>query len=372
MGSRPMTRATLIDQCESILQDTGNATWTAAELGLLLDDAITEVSEYVPYVMRDVYQLETRTGSSTTTSASNLVDAGEAQFLSTDVGKVIYNVTDKTWAVVTTYSSTSQVGLSKDIFITGEQYEMYNAGCWAKNQVNLNNSDDLLWIVKVAYPVDRADSRRESLRNWTLVRRTEFDNILEIDAAFLDDTKNSDADKDVYVYCAKQHKLNDMTDLVGAVNNGGGYAAAATSMAVNGLQTTGTLLKDTLFYFTQIGGVTANSRDIYRVTADATISGSATTISFYPGLETAVINADDITFIGSTLTPDIERLIVQIVCGEALMSQGLSKIDVFSRGGTGTPQRYYDIGERMTEKARRKLKSLVDVELRSVGIYSRS
>ena len=61
-----------------------------------------------------------------------------------------------------------------------------------------------------------------------------------------------------------------------------------------------------------------------------------------------------------------------IVAGEALMSQGVFSINRFSRGGTSTPRNFYDIGERMAEKARRRLKSFVDVGLRSRHSYSRS
>ncbi len=364
-----MSYANILDRCEQFLQDASNATFSTTELGLILDDIITEVSGVVPYVMRDVYQLETRTGSVSATSANNLVDSGESQFLSTDTGKVVFNADDKTWAVITSYSSASQVGLSKDIFTSGERYEIYNAGCWSKNQINVNNSDDLLWIVSVSYPTDRSWYTREISRSFNMVRQDEFNNILEIDAVNLDDTKNTDANKDVYVYLAKQHKLNAMTDLAGAVNNGGGYATGTTSMAVNGLQASGTILKDTLFHVAVATGI--DSRLVYRVTTDATITTNAATMSFYPGLEAAVVNTAVVTFLGSTLTPQIERVIVQIVAGEALMSKSITNINNIVTG-EAVSTKQYSTGERMAEKARVKLHRLADTNLRVDAMYSRS
>lgn len=371
MPSRPMTRANIIDSVNNVIGTTLTTTWTDAKINLLLDDALTEVSESVPYVMRDVYQLETRTGTATSTTALALVDATEAQFASTDVGKVVYNVDDKTWAVIVSWASTSQVGVSKDIFTSGEDYEIYNEGCWAQNQININNSSDFLWIVKVCYPVDRANYGYEIPRNWNLVRRNENDNIVEIDADWFDDTKDTDADKDVYVYLAKQHKLNTMTDLYCETTSA--YAAGVTSIGVDGLTNADTPVpKDSLFYFTQIQGVTVESRNIYRVLADATIGSTAATLTFYPALECILNDNDDITFIGSTLTPTLERILVQIVSGEALMAEGVTKINATAFGGASVSRSSYDIGERMAEKARRKLRNMIDVELRATHVYSRS
>lgn len=369
MVSRPLTRAQIIDQCESFLDDSANATWTAARLGLLLDDAITEVSEAVPYVVRDIYQVETRTGTATATVADYLDDTGESQFLSTDVGKMVYNTIDKTWATITSYSTTSRVGISKDIMASGEGYELYNENCWSRKQVNIENSSDYLWIIGAVYPVEPA-LWEPPLRNMRNVVEHSRD-IIEIDVLSLDDTKQTDAYKDTHIYFARQHKLNPMTDLASAVNKTGGYSADATTMIIDMLQTTGTIFKDTLFYFTTIGAVTTDSRLIYRVTADATIASNATTISFYPGLECDVSNDDTIAFVGSTLTPELERIIVQIVAGEALMSEGINKINQIPKGGSTVSNKMYEVGERVAEKARFKLKGLVDVDLRANQVYSR-
>ncbi len=364
MVSHPMTRAQVLSQIASILQSDGTTPWTTAELGLLLDDAVIEVSEAVPYISRDIYTLESRTGTSTSTSANNLVDSGESQFASTDTGKVVYNSTDKTWAVIETYSSTSQVGLSADIFTVGEQYEIYNKGCWNKRQVNIENSSDFLWILGAVYPILPDILTPHNMRNVTVYGNK----IAEIDASYIDDTKDTDADKDVVILFARQHNLNSMTDLVGATTSTG--AVAATSLALGSLGSTETIYKDTLFTVALSSGIT--SRLTYRATTDVTTSGNAATVSFWPGLEAAVASSAVVTFIGSTLTPDLERIVVQLVVGSALVSEGIAKINLFSRGGASVPNRYYEMGNDILDKARRKLKSLIDVDLRANYNYSRS
>jgi hypothetical protein len=363
-----MARADLINQIESKLQDTSNATWTAAELGLLLDDALIEVSKYEPYIMRDIYTIESRTGTASATSTSNLVDTAKSQFLSTDVGKVLYNVEDNTWATIVTYSSTSQVGISNDIFTSGEPYEMYNEGCWSSKQININDSQDWLWIKSVVYPVERAlYTRPVNNRNYWLHDRN---TILEMDVAHVDDSSVTGANVDVGVEFARVHKCNPNTDLAGLAT--AGYAKGIKSIEVDGLtDADSTIFKDTLFYFSALWSGTARSRLWYRVTADAAISSNAATISFFPGLESLIVNNEAVTFVKSTLTPELERLVIDLVVGEAMMSEGISKIAAINTGGVQTPDRYYSMGEKIAEKARMRLKALVDVDERAEYIYSR-
>ena len=369
MVSRPMTRADVINQIESVLQDSSNAKWSAAELNLLLDDAITEVSEAVPYVMRDVYQIESRTGIASSTLANNLVDATESQFVSAafDKGKVVYNTTDKTWAVIEGFTSATTVALSADIMASGEHYEIYNKACWSRKQINIEDSSDFLWIIGAVYPVTPGYNMVpfQNMRNVTLYSQNK---IAEIDVSSVDDSKDADADDDVHLYVARQHKLNPMTDL-DATNNGG-TAVGATTMILAGLTDADTpIYKDTLF---TVQGDATSAQDLrytYRVTDDATIATQATTISFFPKLEAAVATGAAVTFVRSTLTPDLERIIVQMVAGEALMSESISLINTVTNGDAHG--QYFRVGERMAEKARARLKGMVDVDLRAERVYSR-
>mgnify|MGYP001069545197 CR=1 FL=1 len=66
-----------------------------------------------------------RSGVATATTADHLIDTVKNQFTANDVGKVIYNVTDKTTATITEYNSPSDVTLDTDIMAEGESYELY-------------------------------------------------------------------------------------------------------------------------------------------------------------------------------------------------------------------------------------------------------
>ena len=66
----------------------------------------------------------THTGTASSTSSNCLVSIGE-NFASSDVGKLVKNTTDGTYAIVTEYSSATTLVLSSDIFVSGENYSIY-------------------------------------------------------------------------------------------------------------------------------------------------------------------------------------------------------------------------------------------------------
>lgn len=68
-----------------------------------------------------------RSGLATVTTASHLIDTTKNQFAASDVGKTVYNTTDKTSAVITEYTSPSDVTLDTDIMAKDEGYEIYGA-----------------------------------------------------------------------------------------------------------------------------------------------------------------------------------------------------------------------------------------------------
>lgn len=367
MPSNPFTRAQIIDSINSIIGTTLSTTWTDAKINLLIDNALSEISEAVPFIMMDTYPLETRRGIATSTLANNLVDATNAYFLAGDVGKVIYNTTDRTWTTIRAYTSTTTVVLHTNIMASGEGYEIYNKECWNNRQINIEEVGDFLSIIGAIYPIEPS---LDTFVNMRSVKVLGNDKILEIDTAWVDNTKNADAYKYVQLYLARQHKLNHMTDLAAATT--AAYAAAIKTIALNGLTDADTpISKNTLFYFTKLQGAASSSRFLYRTTADATIGTQAATISFYPGLETAVSSADEIAFIGSTLTPDLERILIDMVTGQILMAEGISQVNAVPVGGQSVSTRTFDMGRSILERARMQLKGLVDVDLRANITWSR-
>jgi hypothetical protein len=278
------------------------------EFGYALDEALREFSQYIPHLIPQPYKLEYRTGTDTTGTASYLTDATESQFVAADATeyKVVKNTTDNTWAVVTSYSSTSVLGLSADIMDSGESYEMYNPGCSDHKSINIANTlADCLNIDHVEWPLG-------TRRNFTL-----NGDILTLDIA--SDPSETD-DLYVWVYANYPHFITDMTDLAGAVNNASGYSAGDTSMALNGLDSSGTVEQGQ--EFTLVG-----SRNKYRVTTDATISTNAATIYFWPALDIAVANAAVVTFVKTTLTQQTEQLVTELAAAKAALNKPLEHIN---------------------------------------------
>lgn len=65
------TRAEIIDEIEQELQDTSNDIWTAAELGIILDHSLREISKYVPYQVKETV---TTTADSRELDLSDITD----------------------------------------------------------------------------------------------------------------------------------------------------------------------------------------------------------------------------------------------------------------------------------------------------------
>lgn len=336
--------ATLIDEIEQELQDTGNAIWTAAELGIQLEDAIREVSEYQTHVMEYVYDLESRTGIASSTTSDALVDATETQFLSTDVGKVIYNTYDNTWAIVTAFVSTSQLTLSKDIMASTETYEIYNTGCRNRFQINIEDITDYVGpaehgVIAVEYPKAGVtyDGYGGSYWGWGYSRgaRRNFKiegDILTIDVFGVPDSKVATpaTDVEVHIWIEARQRVSQLTDLLGAIDNASGYAAGSTTLHVDDFAASEIIAEDTLL---TIAGV----RGIYRVTADATLASNEIDILIHPALIDAAAQDDVITIVGSTLTRELERVVVELTAARAGLSKSRNAVNI---GGTGTYGEY--------------------------------
>ncbi len=304
------SEAQIITLVQQVLFDTGAAEWSAAEIRYFLNQGLRDLSHYSPRHVDEELGLnvEARTGSATSTLANNLVDATNAHFVAGDVNKVIYNTTDYTRAKIITYTSTTTVALSKDIMVSGEGYEIYNRECRNNKQVYVGDlANDVLLDVtenKIEYPIG-------SYRNFEPITV----NVIEI---LTDDSPDTDYTK-AYINFARIHKLPNLTDWAGAVNNASGYAAGSVSMAINLLGSDATIPEGAEFTITSVSG-------LYTVTEDATITTNAATISFYPGLDTAVINGQVITFTKSTLTPPLETLLANYVAGLCCLNITTEKI----------------------------------------------
>ncbi|KKM24060.1 hypothetical protein LCGC14_1608860, partial [marine sediment metagenome] len=279
------TYTALIDKIESNLRDSTNTNFSTLEIDEDLVDALWEVAQYLPRERMETFTIESRTGTASSTSSGNLVDATASQFVSGDVGKIVFNNTDKTWAEIVTYTSATTVALSKDIMASGESYEIYNNECTSRFQINIADITDQIGIIKLEYP-------KGTRRNYD-----KDGDILTVKVDRVDDSKvatsGTQPNTEVYIWFKVKHKVSQLTDFVGAVDLIAGYSAGDTSMVIDALQSSGTIEADQEFTI-------AGTRGIYRVTSDATIATNEATVSFYPGLESDVINDVVVTFTQST------------------------------------------------------------------------
>ena len=318
--------ATLIDEIQSDLGDD-TVTYTDAKVTIQLEKAIKTVSDYVPHVMMHSFDLESRTGTATTDTPNALVDS-QAQFLATDVDKVIFNTDDKTWAVVTAYVSATQLTLSKDIMEDGdESYKMFNKGCWDIKQINIEDATDYIGEDHGVL------QDKEHSPEYTIGEKRNVDvagDILTIDIDFNPpDSADSDADIEVFVWFNKRQRVSQLADLAGTVN--GTPAAGATTFTIAAVGSgSDVIAEDTLF---TVAGV----RGTYKMKYDLTLSGGGGAIVFWPGLESAPANGAIVAFVGSTLNTELERLVVELGAAYSALSLQANAI---SKGGQAVYRRY--------------------------------
>ncbi len=318
------TFANLKAEALQALQDVSAAVWNnsdnPSEIEDRIEKAILEVSDYQSHLMREVFKIESRTGTADENKASALVDDAKVQFLATDVGKTVYNTTDLTWADVTAFVDTGELTLSSDIFPDGDEaYKMFNKNCRSEKEIYIGDITDYIGndhgvIIDddahaVEYPLGTKRSVDISGDILTILQHED-----------MPDSGDADSKVEVFVWFRKKHRVSQLTDLAGTVN--GAVSAGATTLTVAAIGSgTETIAEDTLFRVDISSAVTRNIRGTYRVTADKALTGGAGAIFFWPGLDSAVGNTAIITFIGSTLDSRLERLVVELTAAKARLSK---------------------------------------------------
>jgi len=163
-------------------------------LDIHIDHVLVEISQRKPYEVKETVTACNRTGAATSTSANHLVDATNAHFVAGDVGKTVYNSTDKTTAKVTAYNSASDLTLDTDIMTSGETYYLYHYQGTSGRDFNKSNIENLIKIEKAEYLTRQEPPQ---FRNVTV-----FGDVVTIDSP----AEPSDGDE-VFLYCHKTHQL---------------------------------------------------------------------------------------------------------------------------------------------------------------------
>ncbi len=304
-----LTYANILDRAEQVLQDAGNAIYDPTELGFWIEDELKRISKVRPLIVEVVFKIEARRGTDATGTASSLTDTVKSQFLAADATneKVVHNTRKDTFAVVLTQTSTSVLTLSRDIMSANDTYAIYNKRCTNKRQIFIGDMPPYLEVVYVEY--------RGKERSFTQIGR----DILELD---IEDSTALDSDStltninpvDVIVRFAVPHIVSQLTDLDGTLS--ASESEGDTAIAIENMGATEIIEVGEQFHL-------EDHRFLYMVATAATTSGNAiAALAIYPPLEADLASGKAITFIRSTLPPDLEVILVQLVAGRAAISKG--------------------------------------------------
>ncbi len=342
-----LSSANILDRIEQLLQDTSNATYDVTELGYWVEDELKRISRSVPLLIDVIFQIESRSGTDATGTASKLTDSSKTQFLTADATKekVVHNTTDDKWAVVTARDSSSVLSLSRDIMSTGDSYEIYNKRCRNKRQIFIGDMPSEYWdhVVAVEYPIG---TERNFKKLGEVIELEVYDATIQDSNSTLTNLGRVD----VLVRFAVPQILCQLTDLAGELT--AAPAEGDTSVSVDGLGSTELI---------EIGDqfTLENHRSLYIITVAVTTSGNAATLTFYPPLEAAAADNDDITFRKSTLTPQLEEILCQRVAARAMLSNTSTKLDKINTGGEGVYSRERQWAMDLLAETERTLRSLV-------------
>jgi len=168
------------------------------ELDLHISEALEDISKRRPYGVKEIVYASNKSGTATATTANHLIDTVNAQFVAGDVGKTVYNSTDKTTAKVTEYNSESDLTLDTDIMASGESYTLYCYGGTNGRDLNISSITGLIGekVEKAEYPT----------RQWPRDKKDVevFGDIVTLKV----DSEPADGDE-VFLYCHKVHQLTE-------------------------------------------------------------------------------------------------------------------------------------------------------------------
>jgi len=85
------------------------------------------ILDHKGYDEKDEFDNTTKTGTADGTIANHLQDDTNHQFTTDDVGRKVWNKTDNTYAKITAFNDSGDVTLDADIFVSGEDYEIYDS-----------------------------------------------------------------------------------------------------------------------------------------------------------------------------------------------------------------------------------------------------
>jgi hypothetical protein len=95
---------------------------SANQTGVPQDTYVKVMFDAENFDVLNEFDVSKKSGTATATTANHLIDATLNPFVAGDVGRVVHNTTDDTYATITIFNSTSDVTLSANIMASGETY----------------------------------------------------------------------------------------------------------------------------------------------------------------------------------------------------------------------------------------------------------
>ena len=293
------------DAAEYILEDTGNVLWSTAVLDNLIRECLRELSDYIPLDERETVYARDDSYEIDISGLSDLIRIREGEWEVDQTPRSFIDVKQITQdrallSLITAPSAHSDDELTGTVTFTSASKSISGSGTAFTTELVVGD-----YI------------KKSSGSDWYRVAFITSDTALTLASEVESDDDGADTEdatdlwhSPVYLYCDKVHRLNEMTDLAGAVKTA--VSNDARTMTVDGLQSAGTIKKGTKFTLSDTDG-------IYRVTADATIASNEATIYFTPGLATDAAEDEVVTFETSTLTSTLERLLAELVAARATL-----------------------------------------------------
>ena len=330
------------------LADTAQAEFTSQLVNYQIKESLKEFSTHKPHIVMLPFKIESRYGIDVTGTADKLTDTVKSQFVAADGTdeKVVHNITQNTWAVITARDSADVCSISDDIMNANDAYEIYNKKCMNNKQIYIGGILPQITDIKsIEYPLGEKLS-------WDVCH----EGVVQLDVRNIQDSNANTAyvtnlpNVDVWVRVKRPHILAQMTDWAGAVSGTTAGVKAATTMNIISVASAATIESGTEFFIQR-------HRQNYIVTTNVTAdTAGAATLTFYPPLEATAATAMVVTFTKSTLNPQEEEMFADLVAGRLAANHGIKYIKTISIGGQTTWRNYTEWGRLKVDETLRKMK----------------
>jgi len=323
------TNAEIVDRISQILEDTSNAIFAdAAQITPQIQDSLSELSAYKPLLVKHTKMAVNSAKLGTTLSG---VHTGREIDIS-DIDRLRY--IDRVEYPVGNYPPTYV------------DFEVYNNMLFLKiptrpsagSQADPRGTTQVLTgtvtftsgspavtgsgtaftsELEVGYYIAKSSGE-----NWYRVATITDDTnlVLAINCAAADTGADSSGAtlywyEYVYLFCAQDHYVEaTITDLGGTIDAGAatGYAEGTYKITIDAL-TAGTYSKDMLFTI-------AGTEGVYRNTADVVVAVTEGDFIISPRLKGRATENAVVTFLGSTLTPELEEYLCELTAARVAMN----------------------------------------------------